>query len=197
MGLEVRFVTKPFAELLPALEKAEVDMVISGMTITPGAQCARCLRRPLLHLGEERAHQGQGDRHGGEPHRPGRSQPDLRGPEGLHQRGLRTQASCRTPSLVATKDYDSAVQMVIDDEVDALIADYQICALSVWRNPGSGLTALMTPFTVEPLGIALPADAPLLVNLVQNYLDTLEYTGLLTQFKAKWLSDGAWVSELP
>ena len=30
-----------------------------------------------------------------------------------------------------------------------------------------------------------------------NYLDALEYTGLLTQFKAKWLTDGAWVDELP
>ena len=47
------------------------------------------------------------------------------------------------------------------------------------------------------VGIALPADAPLLVNLVENYLEALNYTGLLTQFKAKWLSDGSWVSELP
>ena len=39
--------------------------------------------------------------------------------------------------------------------------------------------------------------APLLVNLVQNYLATLEYTGLLTRFKAKWLSDDAWLAELP
>ncbi len=54
----------------------------------------------------------------------------------------------------------------------------------------------MTPFTIEPLGIALPADAPLLVNLVENYLRSLENTGILTQLKAKWFSDGSWVSEL-
>lgn len=55
----------------------------------------------------------------------------------------------------------------------------------------------MTPFTVEPLGIALPAGDPLFVNLVENYLTTLENTGMLTQFKAKWFSYGSWVSELP
>ena len=60
-----------------------------------------------------------------------------------------------------------------------------------------GLETLATPFTVEPLGIALPADDPLLVNLVENFLDTLEYTGLLMQFKAKWLSSDSWLSELP
>ena len=35
MGLTPRFVEMPFARLLPALERGEVDLVISGMTITP------------------------------------------------------------------------------------------------------------------------------------------------------------------
>ena len=35
MGVKTRFWTMPFAELLPALEAGKVDMVISGMTITP------------------------------------------------------------------------------------------------------------------------------------------------------------------
>ena len=35
MGVELSLVIKPFAQLLPALEAGEVDMVISGMTITP------------------------------------------------------------------------------------------------------------------------------------------------------------------
>jgi ABC-type amino acid transport substrate-binding protein len=99
--------------------------------------------------------------------------------------------------LVTTPDYDAAVQMVIAGEVDALIADFPICALSVLRHPEAGLSTLVTPFTIEPLGIALPADDPLFVNLMENYLTTLDGTGLLTRFKAKWFSDGSWVSELP
>ncbi len=35
MGLRARLVTRTFSELLTSLEKDEVDMVISGMTITP------------------------------------------------------------------------------------------------------------------------------------------------------------------
>ena len=35
MGLTARFVVKPFADLIPAIERGEVDVVISGMTITP------------------------------------------------------------------------------------------------------------------------------------------------------------------
>ena len=35
MGLEVRFVEKKFAQLLPTLERGDVDLVVSGLTITP------------------------------------------------------------------------------------------------------------------------------------------------------------------
>jgi ABC-type amino acid transport substrate-binding protein len=56
---------------------------------------------------------------------------------------------------------------------------------------------MRTPFTTEPLGIALPADDPLLLNLVQNYLHTVEDTGQLTMLKARWLSDGSWLDQLP
>jgi len=34
MGVKVKFATMPFAKLLPALEAGEVDMILSGMTMT-------------------------------------------------------------------------------------------------------------------------------------------------------------------
>jgi ABC-type amino acid transport substrate-binding protein len=64
------------------------------------------------------------------------------------------------------------------------------------RHPDEGLAELPMPLSTEPIGIALPADSPLLANLVQNYLNTLEYTGLLMEMKAYWLGDDEWLSEL-
>jgi polar amino acid transport system substrate-binding protein len=97
--------------------------------------------------------------------------------------------------LVTVEDYDAGIQMVIDGKADALFADHLVCSVAVWRHPEAGLSALATPFTIEPFGIAVPPDAPLLLNLVQNYLATLEHTGLLASYKAKWLSDGRWMAE--
>ena len=94
------------------------------------------------------------------------------------------------------RDYETGIQLVIDGEADALIADFLICNQARWRHPNAELLALRPPFTVEPLGIALPPDAPLFLNLVSNYLNTIEDTGQLTQFKARWLADGEWMSEL-
>jgi polar amino acid transport system substrate-binding protein len=97
--------------------------------------------------------------------------------------------------LVSVGDYDAGIQMVIDGKVDALFADFLACTVAVWSNPEAGLSTPPTPFTVEPLGIAVPPDAPLLLNLVQNYLATLDYTGLLASYRVKWLADGEWIVE--
>jgi polar amino acid transport system substrate-binding protein len=196
MGLESRLVPMPFADLLPALEKGDVDMVMSGMTITPERNARVAFVGPYVISGKSLLTKSKtiaSVESIAALDLPDRTYAALRGStsEGFVKTNL-PQAK-----LVPTRDYDAAVQMVIDDEVDALVADYPICALSVLRNPMEGLSMLVAPFTVEPLGIALPADDPLFVNLVENYLTTLDGTGLLTQLKAKWFSDGSWVSELP
>jgi polar amino acid transport system substrate-binding protein len=196
MGLEVRLVAMPFADLLPALEKGDVDLVVSGMTITPERNARVAFVGPYVISGKSLLTKSKtiaNVESVAALDRPGRTYAALR--------GSTSEAFVKTnlpqAKLVATRDYDAAVHKVIDDEVDALVADYPICALSVLRHPEAGLSMLTTPFTVEPLGIALPAGDPLFVNLVENYLTTLDGTGLLTQLKAKWFSDGSWVAELP
>jgi polar amino acid transport system substrate-binding protein len=196
MGLEVRLVVTPFADLLPALEEGEVDLVISGMTITPERNARVAFAGPYFISGKSVLSKSKKIASVESPSAlddPSRTYAALAGSTSeKFVKDVLPQAK-----LLTTSDYDSAVQMVIDDEVDALVADFPICKVSKMRHPEAGLSALMTPFTVEPLGIALPPGDPLFVNLVENYLTTLENTGMLTQFKAKWFSYGSWVSELP
>lgn len=196
MGLDAHFTTMPFAELLPALDQGKVDLVISGMTITPERNAKVAFAGPYYITGKSvLAKSGAIDvsADAATLNNPKRSYAALAGSTSEEF----VQFVFPKAKLVATTDYDQAVQMVIEGKVDALIADFQICALSIWRHPEVDLVTLSETFTVEPLGIALPADDPLLVNLVTNYLETLEYTGLLGQFKAKWLADGSWINELP
>ena len=78
-----------------------------------------------------------------------------------------------------------------------MIADLPSVSFQIARNPDLGLATLPSPFTTEPLGIALPPNSPLFANLVQNYLNTLDYTGRLIQMKALWLNPGEWMSAMP
>ena len=196
MGLEVRLVAMPFADLLPALEKGDVDLVMSGMTITPERNARVAFVGPYVISGKSLLTKSKTI-----ANVESAAALDVENRTYAALRGSTSEDFVKTnlpkAKLVPTQDYDSAVRMVIADEVDALVADYPICALSVLRHPEAGLSMLVTPVTVEPLGIALPADDPLFVNLLENYLTTLEGTGLLTQLKGRWFSDGSWVSELP
>jgi polar amino acid transport system substrate-binding protein len=196
MGLEVALVQRPFAELLSALERNEVDLVISGMTITPARNARVAFAGPYLISGKSVLSKSK-------------ELTSVESPAELDDAGRSYAALASSTSqdfverelsharLVATPDLDTAVQLVLDNEVDALIADYPTCMLSVLRHPEAELSCLLTPFTIEPLGIALPADDPLFVNLVDNYLGTLADAAILAMFRVKWFSDGSWVSDLP
>jgi polar amino acid transport system substrate-binding protein len=196
MGLEVRFVELPFSDLIPALERDEVDLVISGMTITPERNARVAFAGPYFVSGKSVLTKSD---------TLARAAVEGR----LDQKSRRFAALAGSTSeqfvkdvfpeatLVPVPEYNAGIQGVLDGSVDALIADYPICGLAVLRYPNAGLVALTTPFTIEPLGIALPASDPLWVNLVQNYLSTLENTGLLTRLHARWFSQGDWIDELP
>jgi len=74
------------------------------------------------------------------------------------------------------KDYDDAVEMVLQDQVHALVADYQICLVSLFRHPDQ--------------------DGHL-INWVNNFLNTLKKSGELDKLRARWIEDGSWLNELP
>ena len=196
MKLEVRFKTMAFAKLLPALDRGEVDLVISGMTITPERNAKVAFAGPYFITGKSVLAKSDVIEEAADIsalNNPKRTYTSVAGSTSEEF----VQDVLPRAKLVTTKDHEQAVQMVIDGKADAHIADFQICAFAAWKHPEAGLEILQNTFTVEPLGIALPADDPLLVNLVTNYLKTLEYTGLLGQFKAKWLSPGSWLDEIP
>ncbi len=100
-------------------------------------------------------------------------------------------------TLVPVSDYDEGVDMVIRDEVHALVADYPICIISVVRYPDKGLMSVNTPLTYEPLGIALPANDPHLINWMDNYLNSLMGSGALEELKKRWFKDSSWLNKLP
>ena len=97
---------------------------------------------------------------------------------------------------MTTQSLDAGIQMVIDDQVDAFVADQEICFFAMLRHPEAGLATRAEPFTVEPIGIALPPDDPQLTNLIANYLGALEMQGVLQRARNFWFEDKSWVQGL-
>ena len=196
MGVELKLVEKPFAELLPALEKGEVDVVMSGMTMTPGRNLRAAFVGPYIISGKsiltKDATLAQADEAGDI------DQADLTIvalADSTSQKFVETLMP--KANLVTVDNYDAGVNMILEDKATAMVADFPICALSAMRFGDQGLVTLAEPLTIEPIGIAISPGDSLMLNMVQNYLVALEAVGVLDELEAKWFKDGGWLIHLP
>lgn len=195
-GVEAKFVVKPFPELLPALKASEVDIVMSGMAITPERSLEVTFVGPYLLTGNSiltNSNTLAAIKNAGEINRANIKLAALE--SSTSQRFV--ERNLPEAQLTTTKDYDTAVNMVLNDEVDALVADMSVCMLSMLRYPGKGLATLNQPLALEPSGIAMLPTDPQLKNVVENYINAFEGTGLLEQLRKRWLEDGSWIAALP
>ena len=195
MDVKVKFVTKPFPELLPALQAGEVDMVMSGMTITPRRNMKVAFVGPYFISGKAFLTKIKTIALAKEAHEVNSPNTKLVTLKDSTSQAF-AQAVLDKTTLVTTGTYDEAVDMVLKDKVEAMIADYPICVVSVFRYPEAGLLSVVTPLTYEPIGIALPANDPLLMNWARNTLHSIEASGNLDELRLKWFARGGWLDKL-
>jgi len=195
MNVKVRFVTKPFAELLPALQAGEVDMVLSGMTITPRRNLKVAFVGPYFISGKAFLTKVKTIALAKEAVDVNNPNTKLVALKGSTSQAF-AEAVLDKTTLYTTGTYDEAVDMVLKDKVQAMIADYPICVVSVFRYPEAGLLSVVTPLTYEPIGIAIPANDPLLMNWTTNTLNSIEASGQLDELRLKWFARGAWLDKL-
>ncbi len=196
MGVKLKVVSMPFAQLLPALSEGKIDMIMSGMTMTPNRNMKVAFVGPYYVTGKAFLTKSE-------------TIASLKEANGIDApeytvaalKGSTSQAFVENvlpnAKLVATDNYDEALDMVIKDEAHVMVADYHFCAVSAFRFKDKGLTTVKAPFTFEPIAAALPDGDPLLVNLVQNFLVTLNGSGDLKKLAERWFTDGPWLKELP
>jgi len=196
MGVKVEFVQKPFGELLPALEKGEIDAIMSGMTMTPKRNLTAAFVGPYIVSGKSILTKSATLAALEDAEEIDRSSIKITALKGSTSEKF-VQKVLEKTTYVGVEDYDTAVQMVIEGKADALVADFPICALSMMRFPDAGLATLTEPLTIEPIGIALAPGDSLFVNMVTNYLSALEGIGLLDALEKKWFEDGSWLIQLP
>jgi polar amino acid transport system substrate-binding protein len=196
MGARLEIVTMPFGKLLNALDEQKVDMVMSGMAITAERSQNHIFVGPYMMSGKSILTKSALLGRVANAEEFNRADLKLAALEGsTSETFIKSVASEAT--LITVKDYDAAVDMVIADEVDALVADMPICVLSVLRYPNAGLTTLKAPLSIEPFGIAISSDDPHFANLVDNYLDTYGKMGVLSKLRQKWFEDKSWIAALP
>ena len=196
MGVKAKPVVMPFAELLPALQSGKIDLILSNMTITPGRNLKVAFVVPYFTSGKAFLTKIKTIAMADEP-----GDIDAKKTKLVALKGSTSQAfveeAIPEATLFAASDYDEAVKMVLEDKVHAMVADYPICVVSVFRYPNQGLLSVVTTLTYEPIGVGVPAGDPLLVNWVENFMGIAEETGLLQELKENWLLRADWLNRLP
>lgn len=196
MGVELKIVQKPFSELLGALASGDVDVVISGMTATPERSMRVAFAGPYFLSGKSIVTRSATLAQIDQATRLDQASISLAALKGSTSEQF-VRAVLPKAKLVTTSNYDEAVQLLLADKVSALIADREVVALTAFLHPKEGFATLREPLTIEPIGIAAPAEDPLLARYLDNALEALEASGLLNAIRVRWLERSDWVEQLP
>jgi polar amino acid transport system substrate-binding protein len=195
MGVKLSIQKMPFAGLLPALEAGSIDMIISNMTMTPDRNLKVNFVGPYFTSGKafltKRSSIAQA-----------KGLPDINSPqytfvalkESTSEAVIRKGAP--RAKLLTAGTQNEAIQVVIDGKADAMIADYPICVVAMYRNPAAGLVSIVAPITYEPIGIAVPKGDPHLLNWLGNFLQSLEKAGYMNDLSQKWFAQPTWLPQM-
>jgi ABC-type amino acid transport substrate-binding protein len=194
IGVRAEIVRIPFPNLIDALESGEIDLIMSGMTITAQRNLRVVFVGPYFLSGQSLLSKN--------PALLSASLEALNDPK-VRLSALRSSTSeawvtraLPNATLTVTDSLDAGIQSVIAGEADALVADREICYFAMLRNREAGLATRAEPLTVEPIGIGLPPDDHQLANLLENYLGALEMQGALQRARDYWFEDESWVEDL-
>jgi ABC-type amino acid transport substrate-binding protein len=189
-SMDVELVTRvmPFDQLIPALQRGEVDVVLSNMTITVDRNMQVAFAGPYFLSGkcmitkeESLANTGKAEE---------LSTADITVAVIEHSTSEHFVREL-LPQLkrIAVSDASSGVDMVTKGKAKAMLTDFPICLSIMKRHPDSGFQSIASLLTYEPIGIALPANDPLFINLATNFLVRVENTGVTDALMAKWFGD--------
>jgi polar amino acid transport system substrate-binding protein len=191
MGVKLKLVEIPFPELMDALKTNKIDAIMSGMTITPERNLIALFAGPYTISGKAILTKS------GKIATLKTDTSTMKKYKIACLKGSTSEEFVKTVMakqvLIAVNNYDDGVNMVINDQADALVADRPICVLSIMKYPGKDLVTTEQPLTVEPIGVALPSGDPQFLNLVSNYISTLQISGTLAALEQKWFKDGSWM----
>jgi polar amino acid transport system substrate-binding protein len=185
MGVKLEIKTLPFNGLLSALEKGDVDVVISNMTINPERNMRVAFVGPYMTSGKCVVTKED-------------TLAKAEAAEDLNTSSTRLAALAGSTSAAFTKallpnakvtlvdDYESAIKMVNSDKIGGLLTDYPICLSILKTHPDAGFVSLFSLLTYEPVGIALAGNDPLFLNWTENFLGRVEAMGLLDELAMRW-----------
>ena len=196
MGVELKLVEMPFSDLMGALKAGKIDGIMSGMTMTPERNLSALFAGPYVLSGKTiltksaKVSEFMGE-----------NTTSTKKFKIVSLKGSTSEQfvknSMSKHEIILVNNYEEGVEMILNDKADAMVADKPICVITILKNQGKDLVMTDEPLTIEPIGMGLPAGDSQFLNLVVNYLASLQLSGTLPVLEKKWFNDGAWMLNVP
>ena len=185
IGVQLEIRVLPFADLLGALQKGDVDVVISNMTITPQRNLKVAFIGPYMTSGKCIVTKDQALAAVDGSTDLSTDQTRLAVLQGSTSQDFARELLPKA-TLLPVKDYDEAADLVKGDAASGMLTDYPICLATLKKHKDAGFVSVFSLLTYEPIGIALPAGDAQFINWTENFLERLDGTNALEELGGRW-----------
>lgn len=186
LGREARFVEKPFSELIPALEAGEIDIIMSGMTITPERAQQVNFSKPYMDAGQMaiiRFADAGRFAFKGAIFRPGAR---VAIQQGTATEKFATQHLSKA-EITLTQSLDESFAALQQGKVDFMVHDAATSWLLPQDRNRQDLMSLNHAMTDEQLGWAVAKDNTALLTAVNQQLDAMQKSGMMRAIINTWI----------
>ena len=184
MGVKLEIKSMSFSQLIPALEKGKVDVVLSNMTMTIERNMRVAFAGPYFVSGKCLITKEKAMSKAGGPDDLKESNASIAVAKGSTSEEFVKVLMPKVKRIVVA-NVDEGTDMVSSGKANAYLTDFPICLGIVKRYPHS-YESVVSLLTYEPIGIAVPANDPLLLNLAENFIKRAEGVGLMKELLIKW-----------
>jgi polar amino acid transport system substrate-binding protein len=186
LGQPMTLVEMPFEELIPALQAGKIDVIMTGMSITPERSKQVTFTEPYMEIGQMAIMST--------------SKVGLYSqPWSIYREGVRIGVEPGTTGaeFAANKLPDAEVSFFADseaafaglrrDEIDLYIHDAPTSWQLATSDGNSDLISLYKPLTSEQLAWAVRKDDPAMAEALNQALRTLKNNGALRYIFNRWI----------
>ncbi|HCE46934.1 MAG TPA: hypothetical protein DET40_25590 [Lentisphaeria bacterium] len=186
-GAKIVFYECPWNDLIPALEAGRIDVIMSGMTITPERAKKVDFTTPYIRVGQMALMRTNdiGDFSSADKIiNTSRKIGFIQGTTGDYF----VKAKCPKSEKLPFKETTDGMKALSNKMIDVFIIDAPV----VWEMSNPKLTPLMEPLTEEYLGWAVRKNDKAMLDGLNKCMEQMKNEGTLQAIKKKWIPELLW-----
>ncbi len=184
LGAELILVHTPWNELIPALNRNEFDVIMSGMTITPERAKLVKFTDPYIRVGQMAIMRTADITQFSTPEKVLATDKKIGFINGTTGEAF-VREKCTKASKVGFINVQDAKNAILNGKIDVFVSDAPV----IWVISDTALTPLCVPLTEEYLAWAVKPDNAKLAEILNKCLAIMKKDGLVEKVNSSWIPE--------